>query len=96
LNGIQGRCGYGPRQPFIVVSPFAKKNFVDHTLVDTSSILRFVEDNWGTGQIGGGSFDALAGQITNMLDLSGEVEPEERILILDPSTGTGGGGEGGD
>src|SRR5262249_19714716 len=25
-----GRCGYGPRQPLLVISPFAKDNFVDH------------------------------------------------------------------
>jgi phospholipase C len=56
LAGIEGRCGYGPRQPFVVISPFAKTNFVDHTLTDQSSVLRFIEDNWGTGQIGGGSF----------------------------------------
>jgi len=28
-------------------------NFVDHTLTDQSSVLRFTEDNWGTGWIGG-------------------------------------------
>ena len=35
--------------------------FVDHTLTDQSSVLRFIEENWGTGQIGDGSFDQLAG-----------------------------------
>ncbi len=65
----QGRCGYGTRQPLIVVSPFAKKNFVDHTLTDQTSILRFVEDNWLNGQKvqPGGSFDTIANSITNML-----------------------------
>ncbi len=90
LNGIQGRCGYGPRQPLIVVSPFAKKNFVDHSTTDLSSIIRFVEDNWGTFplRIGGGSFDALAGPLTNMFDFS-ENEADDRVLILDPNTGAG-------
>ena len=27
----QGRCGYGPRLPLLVISPWAKQNFVDHT-----------------------------------------------------------------
>ena len=55
LAGIEGRCGYGPRQPLLVISPFAKANFVDHTLTDQSSIIRFVEDNWLKGErIGGG------------------------------------------
>ena len=42
----QGRCGYGPRLPLLVISPYAKANFVDHTMTDQSSILRFIEDNW--------------------------------------------------
>ncbi len=88
LNGINGRCGYGPRLPLLVISPFAKPNFVDHTTTDQSSILRFIEDNWGTGRIGGGSFDALAGSLTNMFDFGEESEePGERRLILDPITG---------
>jgi phospholipase C len=41
----QGRCGYGPRLPLMVILPFAKVNFVDHTVTDQSSILRFIEDN---------------------------------------------------
>src|SRR5215471_11937960 len=41
-----GRCGYGTRMPLLVVSPFAKKNHVDHTLTDQTSVLRFIEDNW--------------------------------------------------
>ncbi len=58
----QGRCGYGPRIPLLVISPYAKQNFVDHTVMDQTSIIRFVEDNWLGGQrIGNGSFDALGG-----------------------------------
>ena len=61
---------YGPgfRVPLLVVSPYAKKNFVDHTLTDQSSILRFVEDNWLNGARiqAGGSFDTIAGSIENM------------------------------
>jgi len=86
LNGVQGRCGYGPRLPLIVVSPFAKTNFVDHSTTDQSSILRFIEDNWGTGSIGGGSFDELAGQITNMFDFSNTASGT-RKLLLDPGSG---------
>ena len=52
LDGIQGRCGYGPRIPMLVISPFAKQNFVDNTLTDQSSIIHFIEDNWGLPRIG--------------------------------------------
>ena len=31
---VSGRCGYGPRQPLMVISPWAKPNYVDHTLTD--------------------------------------------------------------
>jgi hypothetical protein len=61
----KGRCAYGPRQPLMVISPFAKANFVDDTLTDQRSVLRFIEDYWKTGLIGGGSFDQLAGSLMN-------------------------------
>jgi phospholipase C len=86
LNGIQGRCGYGPRLPLIVISPFAKRNFVDHTLTDQSSVLRFIDDNWGTGQIGAGSYDELAGPLANMFDFD-RGRLGERRLFLDEQTG---------
>lgn len=84
LAGIAGRCGYGPRQPLLVISPLARRNFVDHTLTDQSSVLRFIEDNWGTGQLGGGSFDAVAGSLLNLFDFD---DHGDRRLILDPATG---------
>src|SRR5260221_3678780 len=87
LSGFQDRCGYGPRQPLLVISPFAKTNFVDHTLTDQSSVLRFIEDNWGTGQIGGGSYDQIAGSLANMFDFDGGHAFGERRLFLDPNTG---------
>jgi phospholipase C len=83
LGGFEGRCGYGPRIPLQIVSGWAKKNFVDHTLTDQSSILRFIEDNWGLGQIAN-SFDALAGPLNNMFDFS---HFQGGHLVLDPLTG---------
>ncbi len=80
---IQGRCGYGPRLPLLVISPFAKPNFVDSTLSDQSSVLRFIEDNWGLGRIGGGSFDAEAGTLLNMLDF----RHRSPRVFLDPASG---------
>jgi phospholipase C len=87
LGGIEGRCGYGPRQPLLVISPYAKANFVDHSLTDQSSVLRFIEDNWATGRIGGGSFDELAGSLSNMFDFDAPHAFGERRLLLDPTTG---------
>lgn len=80
-----GRCGFGPRLPLLVVSPWAKVNFIDDTITDQSSILRFVEDNWSLGRIGNGSTDAIAGRLDNMFDFDGR--PRAGRLILDPNTG---------
>jgi phospholipase C len=76
---------YGPRQPLLVISPYAKSNFVDHTVTDQSSILRLIEDNWRLGRIGGSSFDATAGSLNGMFDFSHG--PMTSELILDPQTG---------
>jgi phospholipase C len=86
-DGQQGRCGYGPRQPFLVVSPWAKSNFVDHALTDQSSIIRFIEDDFGLGRIGGGSSDAYAGTLNNMFDFDKHKHTPPHTLLLDPSTG---------
>jgi phospholipase C len=81
----QGRCGYGPRLPLLVVSPFAKKNYVDHTLTDQTSVLRFIEDNWlGGERVGGGSFDSIAGPMTGIFDFA---HPDARPYLLNESTG---------
>jgi len=84
-GAYQARCGYGPRLPFLAISPYAKRNFVDHTLTDQTSVIRFIEDNWSLGRIGDQSFDAIAGTITNMFDFSHHGEP--RRVFLDPLTG---------
>ncbi|HYM38957.1 MAG TPA: alkaline phosphatase family protein [Thermoplasmata archaeon] len=39
--------GYGFRVPMIVVSPYARRGYVDHTAMDHTSMLRFIDDNWG-------------------------------------------------
>jgi phospholipase C len=88
MAGIEGRCGYGPRLPLVVISPFAKENFVDGTLTDQSSVIRFVEDNWlGGERIGGGSYDQIAGSLLNMFDFKHQSDNDDRRLILDPMTG---------
>jgi phospholipase C len=80
------RCGYGPRQPLLVISPYAKQNFVDNTLTDQSSILRFIEDNWGLGRIGDQSFDEKAGTLQSMFDFGRHAARAPRVF-LDPATG---------
>ncbi|MFT8980051.1 phospholipase C [Gluconobacter oxydans] len=84
---VNGRCGPGTRIPLIVISPYARKNFVSHRLTSQASVVRFIEDNWLSGKrLGGGSFDAAAGQINPMFDFT--QTPNTTPLILDPDTGT--------
>ena len=96
-GAVLGRCGYGPRLPLLVISPFARRNYVDHTVTDQSSILRFIEDNFGLGRIDpspgksvaqGGSFDQIAGSLDSLFDFDGgQGDRDSRRLLLDPSTG---------
>jgi len=84
------RCGYGPRLPLMLISRYARVNFVDHSVTDQSSILRFVEDNWSLGRIGDQSFDAVAGPLNNLFDFSNHGHANK--LFLDPITGERNGG----
>jgi phospholipase C len=85
-SGTQnGRCGYGPRFPLLVISPWAKKNYVDHRVTDLSSTLRFIEDNWRLGRIGIGSVDVIAGTLDGLFDF--DDSGHNRKLFLDPATG---------
>jgi len=84
LANQSGRCGYGPRLPLLVISPFAKQNVVDHTVTDQSSMIKFVEDNWKLSPIPG-SFDKVAGSLNGMFDF--KHKPKAGTLLLDPTTG---------
>ena len=80
------RCGYGPRLPLLVLSPWARTNYVDSTVTDITSITRFIEDVFLDGRrIGGGSFDAIAGLLTQMFDF--RRAPNLTPLLLDERTG---------
>ena len=84
-DGPGARCGYGPRLPLLVISPYARQNYVSHALTDQTSILRFIEDNWlGGERISESSFDRFAGSLADMFDFA---TPVMRRLLLDPATG---------
>jgi phospholipase C len=88
-GAYQVRCGYGPRTPLLIISSYSKVNYVDHTITDQSSILRFIEDNWGLGRIGNQSFDVKAGSLLNMFDFARTRDSTRNnsSLFLDPVTG---------
>jgi phospholipase C len=93
LAGQQGRCGFGPRQPLLVISPFAKENAVDHNLSNLASMINFVEYNWRLPSITGSadqiqsSVDAAEGVPFDLAGLFNFAGPRDRRLILDPARG---------
>ena len=73
------RWGPGTRVPALIVSPLAKKGFVDHTLYDTTSILRFITKRFALSMLPGlqtrdaalvANGGAPLGDLTAALDLS--------------------------
>jgi phospholipase C len=93
LADQQGRCGFGPRLPLLLISPFAKQNAVDHNLSEQASIINFVEYNWRLPGIAGSADqllatrDAAAGVAFDLGGLFDFRGPRDRRLILDPVTG---------
>ena len=78
-GGYADRCGPGPRLPLLVISPFAKTNFVGHSVVTQASVTKFIEDNWLTGRIGGNSFDASAGSLQRLFNFA--YSNNKRVLL---------------
>jgi phospholipase C len=78
------RCGLGPRLPFMLISPFAKSNYVDNTLTEQSSIIKFVEQNWSLGSIGAGSEDVDSGTVDNMFEF-GNAQRAPKVILNETS-----------
>ena len=94
LDDEQGRCGFGPRLPMLVISPYAKSNYVDSHLSDQASIINFVEYNWHLPGIPGSADQILAARDRREglpFDLAGMFDFNQARrtpkLILNPSTG---------
>jgi phospholipase C len=82
-GGAPGRCGYGPRLPLLVISKWARVNYIDSRMTDQSSVIRFIEDNWGVGRLGGDSNDVKAGSLLGMFDF----DHAAKKVIVDTGTG---------
>lgn len=73
------RWGPGTRIPALIVSPYSKKGFVDHTQYDTTSILRFITKRFNLPSLPGltsrdaaltANGAAKMGDLTSALDFS--------------------------
>ena len=67
------RWGPGTRVPAIIISPYAKRGFVDHTQYETVSILKFIEMRWHLQPLG--TRDARANGLTNAFDFNQQPQP---------------------
>jgi phospholipase C len=88
IGTTDGRCGYSQRLPMIVISPYTRVNYVTSNLTDTTSVVRFIEDNWLGGERIPGSFDATSGSLYapgGLLDF--HLKPHLTPVILNPTTG---------
>ena len=63
---VKDRWGPGTRVPTLIISPFAKHHFVDHTEYDTTSILKLIETRYGLDALG--TRDARANNLSNALE----------------------------
>ncbi len=89
LGTRNDRCGFGPRLPMLVISPWTKQNFISHDQTDTDSILAFIEGNWLKNARISDSYDKVSGPLSNgttgLLDF--KIKPHDSPVILNPATG---------
>jgi phospholipase C len=64
------RWGPGARVPTVIISPLAKRHHIDHTVYDTTSILKLIETRYGLAPLG--ERDAKANNLTHALNLGGK------------------------
>jgi phospholipase C len=69
--------GFGMRVPLLVISPYAREGYVDHTLGEFSSVLRFIEDNWGLTQLT--HRDRNASNLSEAFDFSQSPRPPDTL-----------------
>jgi phospholipase C len=72
-----GDQSYGFRVPAMIISPYSKVGFVDNTLYDASSILKFIEYNYNISSIG--KRDAVANNLLNAFNFT--KEPREPLTL---------------
>ena len=69
--------GYGMRVPAILVSAYAKRGHIDHTLLDFTSVLKFIEENWNVKPVA--ARDAQAKSFMSAFDFS--TSPRAPVFI---------------
>jgi phospholipase C len=73
------RFGLGIRVPLLVISPFARQGFVDHTTGEFSSVLKFIEMNWGLPSLT--PRDRSASDLSEAFDFSQAPRPPDPVPL---------------
>jgi len=88
LGTNNDRCGFSQRLPLLVISPYSRHNYVSDNLTNTASVVKFIEDNWLSGERIADSYDAISGSLNAPNGLFNfNAPPNDNPLILDPTTG---------
>jgi phospholipase C len=88
VGNANGRCGFSQRLPMVVISPYTRENYVSNALTDTTSVVRFIENNWLGGERIAGSYDSISGNLNGpngLLDFA--IKPHDKPVILNPQNG---------
>lgn len=72
--------GLGFRVPLIVISPYAKEARVTHVQYETASVLRYIEDNFGLGQLA--ASDTRANDPANDSDVFDYTQPPRKFKAI--------------
>jgi len=78
--------GFGIRVPLLVISPYAKRGYVTHELGEFSSVLRFIEDNFGLTQLTHRDRDATP--LLSAFDFAQEPRPPDPLPVRTDCVGT--------
>jgi phospholipase C len=71
--------GYGFRVVALLVSPYAREAYIDHTVLDFTSILKFIEVNWGVAPLA--TRDASANDLMSAFDFQQQPRPAQFIPL---------------
>jgi phospholipase C len=77
--------GFGIRVPMLVLSPYAKEGRIDSRLGEFSSVLRFIEDNWGLNQLTHRDRDAR--NMTYDFDFTQDPRPPDPLPLREDCEG---------
>ena len=69
--------GYGMRVPGLLISPYARRGYIDSTMLDFTSVLKFIEENWNLKPLA--ARDSQAKSFMSAFDFS--ISPREPVFI---------------